>query len=318
VPAPAEVRRAVVDVHSHIYPQSYRDALSEAGCELPAPEALAGPEAKLAFMDERGIDRALVSLGNPWLDPFGAAGERLAAELNGELAGLADRSGGRLLGLGVLPHGSIEAAVRVASAVAADPGLYGLISGTRLCGRPLHDPRLEGLWEVLADTRLPLFVHPHHGIPLDGDDSSGSLAALALGFPLETTIALGRLVVAGVIDRFPGLRIVGAHCGGALPVLAGRLEAFWRTGAASAPRLARSPRESLSRLAFDAVGYSPAAVRAAVDLVGPDRVFFGTDHPFPIALSEASDAAIQTVLTGDDLDTVYGAAAEAFFELPPR
>jgi aminocarboxymuconate-semialdehyde decarboxylase len=306
----------VVDVHSHVYPESYLAGMSAAGHALAVPASFSDLDGKLAFMDRRGIDRALISVGNPWLEPLGAGGVDLAAALNRELAALATSSGGRLLGFGVLPHGSIETTAATAAAVAAEPGLYGLVSGTRICGLALDDRRLDPVWQALASTGLPLLVHPYHGLGGDGEAAPGSLRALALGFPLETTLALGRLVLAGVLHRFPGLRLVGAHCGGALPVLAGRLQAFWEVRATTEADVA-DPSRSLPRLAYDAVGYSPAAVRAAIELAGVEHVFFGTDHPFPVSASMANAAALEAALSGDELAACYGGAAEAFFALPP-
>ena len=307
----------VVDVHSHVYPQSYLESMRAARHDVPVPESFSDLAAKLAFMDEHGIDRALVSLGNPWLDPLGAAGEEVAARLNSELAGLAAQTDGRLLGFGVLPQASVDSAVATAESVAAEPGLFGLITGSRICGRRLDDDRLDPLWDLLAAHGLPLFVHPHHGPGGTGAGAPGSVRALALGFPLETTLALGDLVLAGIPQRFPGLRVVGAHCGGALPVLAGRLQAFWEARAQGEAQLPGPPSESAARLAFDAVGYAPAAVRAALDLAGPARVFFGTDHPFPVAMSDANRAALEAALSKDERTDVYGRAAVEFFGLPP-
>jgi predicted TIM-barrel fold metal-dependent hydrolase len=308
----------MVDVHSHVYPATYRDAISSLGVPVPVSEESADLAAKLRFMDERRIDRAIVSLGNPWLAPFGADSGVLADTLNAELAELPARSDGRLFALGVLPDGPIEAVTATAAAVAAEPGLYGLISGTRICGLRLDDARLDALWDELADSGLPLFVHPHWGLGAEADAEPGSLALLGLGFPLETTLALGKLLLAGVLDRFPGLRVVAAHCGGALPVLAGRLEAYWQTGWVDGEPLSRSPRSALAQLAFDALGYSPSALRAVIEVAGAERLFFGTDHPFPVSATDSSSAALETVLAGEQLDAVYGTAAEAYFALPAR
>src|SRR5712692_2845426 len=142
---------AIVDIHSHLYPRSYIDLLKarqeiplvagEPGAErfvIFRDEAVPGggrpfgpefwdPAEKLAFMDRTGIASSVVSLGNPWLDPFtGPEAADLARTVNAEFARLESESGSRLHGLGVLPADSLESAVAVAAEVAATPSLYGV------------------------------------------------------------------------------------------------------------------------------------------------------------------------------------------------
>jgi aminocarboxymuconate-semialdehyde decarboxylase len=103
-------------------------------------------------------------------------------------------------------------------------------------------------------------------------------------FPLETTIAVARLILSGVFDRYPSLTLLLAHSGGTLPFLAGRLESVIAHDAHlkttnTAPK--RSIWDVLSKnILLDAVVYSPVGLKAAVDVAGADRVLFGTDHPF--------------------------------------
>ncbi len=123
----------VIDIHTHLYPEVYLDALrarNEAPRLLPSPDGerfVIFPdepgrridadwydvERKLAFMQRVGIDQSVVSLGNPWLDPLPDSAH-LARELNAEFAGLRDRTDGRLLGMGVLPGQDIGLAAEVA------------------------------------------------------------------------------------------------------------------------------------------------------------------------------------------------------------
>jgi len=207
---------AVIDVHSHIYPRAYLQLLKER-VEVPRVVADAGAErfvifagergrvigpdywdiaAKLAFMDQAGIQRTVVSLGNPWLDPFPPAQSReLAVVLNDELARLDALTNGRLVGLGILPASSVAEAADVVREIARVPSLRGIMSGTRPCGLLLDDPALELLWEALEVTRLPLFLHPHYGSAVEECQGYGIVLQLALGFPFETTIALSRLIL---------------------------------------------------------------------------------------------------------------------------
>src|SRR6266516_4231313 len=318
----------LIDVHSHLYPRWYVEALKRRS-ELPR---VVGPEGeerfvifegehgrpmgpafweldeKLAFMAATGIARTVLSLGNPWLDPFGAdVAPELAADANAYFAGLEQATRGRVVGLGVLPQHDIDAAVETVHEIASTRGLHGVVNGTRICGRDLADPALDPVWEALERDGVPLLVHPHYLVGRDELQGFGHAFPVALGFPFETTVAVARLVFAGVLQRFPTLKLVAAHGGGTIPFLAGRLMAGWRSDPSTHGRLDVSPLDELAKLYLDALVYHPGALAAAAALVGPRRMAFGTDHPFSVADPAANLAAIETAFTGDEREAVRSA-----------
>ncbi len=335
------MRPEVVDAHSHLYPRSYVELL-KARTQIPKIVGEAGDERfvifpeedredgsggrpmgpvywdvaeKLAFMDRFQIARSVVSLGNPWLDPFDAEESlRAARALNGELAELREATGGRITGMGVLPT-EVDDAVAVAAETAASPSLAGLVAGPRICGKTLDDEDLEPVWDELERSRLPLLIHPHYAAAIEDLRGFGHAFPVALGFPFETTIALARLIFAGVLGRHPTLRVVGSHGGGTLPYLAGRLDAAWASDPSVRERLAHPPSEDLARLYVDGVLYHPRAMRTAAELVGASKMVFGTDHPFSVADPKANLEAIDVAFTGDDREAVLGATARELFEL---
>lgn len=332
----------IVDVHSHVYPRWYIELLKrrteiprvagEPGAERflifaseegkpgggrPMDESYWSIGAKLAFMDRFGIGRTVLSLGNPWLDPYtGEEGLRVARQANEDLATLGGETKGRIVGMGVLPGGGPREMVEIAREVAETPTLHGIILGTRPCGLTFDHPDLEPVWAELARTRLPVLVHPHYGSAMDEMAGMGHAGPLALGFPFETSIALSRLVLAGVLERHPALRIVGSHGGGTLPFLAGRLDTGWRSDPTAKERLGHRPSEDLSKLYLDAVVYHARALRTTIELVGHEKVMFGTDHPFSVADPEAIITAIDGATSGTDRDTVRHGAAIALYDLP--
>lgn len=330
-----------IDVHTHLYPRTYVELLrareqaprvtgepgderlqffagEEASGGRPIDETYWSIEAKLAFMREAGIERSVVSLGNPWLDPIDPADALdVARRINAEFAELGPATGNRLVGLGVLPQHDVGSAVIVAEEVAATPTLYGLANGVRMCGRLLDDPALDPLWETLERARLPLMLHPHYSVADPALAGHGAMLPLAIGFPCETTIAVGRLILGGVLQRFPALRIVAVHGGGTLPYLAGRLDAIWHTDPGARARLPVPPSEELRKLALDALLYGPGPLTVAAELVGAERLVFGTDHPFEIADPAGNLAAIDRVFTLEQAAAVRGGSAVALFGLPP-
>lgn len=326
-----------IDIHSHLYPRWYIDALKrrsepprivgEEGAERfvifdgehgrPMGDEYWDLEEKLAFMAAHRIDQTVASLGNPWLDPFeGEDAMELAVRANDYFASLENITSGRIVGMGVLPQHDVKLAVATVGEIAATPTLYGAINGCRLCGRELDDPELEPVWQALADTGLPLLVHPHYVLGRQELTGWGHAFPIALGFPFETTAAVARLVLSGVLQRHPGLRLVAAHGGGTLPFLGGRLDAGWRSDPSARERLGVKPSEELRKVFFDALVYHPPALLAVRELAGVGQMAFGSDHPFSVADPVVNLRAIDDSFTADERNAVRIGSARRFFGLP--
>ena len=275
-------------------------------------------ERKLEFMEAHGIVQTVASLGNPWLDPFedGEAAE-LAVRANEYFAGLEHETGGRIVGMGVLPQHDVGAAALTVGVIAATPTLYGAINGCRLCGRDLDDPELEPIWAALEESRLPLLLHPHYLVGRAELAGWGHAFPVALGFTFETTVAISRLIFAGVLERHPGLRLVASHGGGTLPFLGGRLDAGWRSDPSVRTALTSPPTGDLRKVFFDALVYHAPAVLAVRELVGVEQMAFGSDHPFSVADPVANLRAIDEALDPGERDAVRVRSARRFFDLPP-
>jgi predicted TIM-barrel fold metal-dependent hydrolase len=273
---------------------------------------------KIAFMDRFGIEQTVLSLGNPWLDPFDADESLQAARtLNGELAQVNEETDARIVALGVLPT-DIADAVEVARDVAESPSLAGLVCGPKICRRQLDDDDLAPIWDELERSGLPVLIHPHYAAAVEELRGFGHAFPVGMGFPFETTIAIARLVFAGVLSRHPGLRLIASHGGGTIPYLAGRLDAAWASDPSLKDRLPDPPSTSLARLHMDCVLYHPRAMRAAADLVGTEKMVFGTDHPFSVADPEANLVAIDRAFENGDRNAVLRGTAQGLFDLPPR
>jgi predicted TIM-barrel fold metal-dependent hydrolase len=270
-------------------------------------------------MDRSGFERSIVSLGNPWLDPVkGAESIDWAHRVNADFASFERRTGGRVVGLGALPNAEPAAAAAVVKEIADTDGLYGIITGCKICDRVFDDPELEPVWSQLSQTGLPLFVHPHYAVAVDQLGGYGTILPLGIGFPVETSIAVARLVLGGVTQRYPGMKLLVAHAGGVLPYLAARLDVSWRGDDQAQKRLSIPPSEALSALWVDSVAYHRRAMQAAADLVGHNKVLFGTDHPFFKDRPADIFATVADAFAGDDarVARVAGGNAVALFGLP--
>lgn len=333
----------VIDVHSHLYPRPYIELLKQReqiprivtrdGVEefviFPEEDGIDGVggrpidsqfwdiDRKLQFMDEMGIDRTVVSLGNPWLDPFESQeAEEAAQTVNRFMAGYEAETDGRIVGLGVVPTYNIDSATAEARAIAATPGLHGLVLGPRIAGLWFDDPALDPFWAEVQRLGLSVFIHPKDGVALDALRGYRHVLPVGIGFPMETTVAVARLVLGGVLHRFPHLRLMLAHGGGCLPYLAGRLDAAWRSDPAVEKQLPLSPSHYLQRLRLDALVYYDAAFSAAIHLVGAGNMMFGSDHPFTVADPQANLDTIRSQLAERRLrGSVLSINAREFFAL---
>ncbi len=299
---------AAIDVHSHVYPTRYIALLrarqvvprivTRQGQDrmliLPGEEADSSTSAgrpigseywdstrKVAFMDRHGIAVSVLSPANPWLDFLpGAEAALVASEINRDMEALCAASAGRLYGLGLLPVQDPVAAAAELHRITSLAHLRGAIIGTTGAGEGLDDPALDPVWAAAERERLMIFVHPHYGLGNEAMDGYGHAMKLALGFPFETTAAIARLILGGTLDRFPDLRLMVAHAGGVLPYLAARLDACLDGDHDSPVRLRQPPSAYLKQLYFDAIGYQAPTLALLLSLAGPQRVMFGSDHPF--------------------------------------
>ncbi|KAK5167704.1 uncharacterized protein LTR77_007403 [Saxophila tyrrhenica] len=248
---------------------------------------------KLAFMDVHGIDVSVISLANPWLDwlPSETAAEA-ARMINDDTEKLCADHEGRLYAFATLPlSASSGEIVREIERAAGLKHMRGIVMGSSGLGAGLDDPALDP-------------VEYGHVLPL------------ALGFPLETTIAVTRMLLAGVFDRFPKLNVMIAHSGGTLPFLAGRIESCIAHDAHLKKEGRIVNRRSLwdvlkSNIYLDAVIYADVGLKAAVDASGADRLMFGTDHPFFPPLDKGEKEWQSVTLNSNAVTSAFGEDTKA-------
>ncbi|KAI2642826.1 uracil-5-carboxylate decarboxylase [Xylaria nigripes] len=279
---------------------------------------------KLHFMDTHGIDISVISLANPWLDFVASelAGDT-AKSINGAFSEMCSTAPGRLYFFATLPLTAPPETLL--AAIGYIKGLKycrGVILGTSGLGKGLDDAALVPVFRALAANKLTIFLHPHYGLPSEvwgprATEEYGHVLPLALGFPMETTIAVARMYLSGVFDAVPDLRILLAHSGGTLPFLAGRIEScivhdghFVREGKVGPTR--RTIWQVLKeQIYLDAVIYSDVGLKAAIDASGVDRLMFGTDHPFfPPLNSDEQGEWESTVWNREAVSKALGADSE--------
>ncbi len=332
-----------IDVHCHLYPLEYIELLEKRNViprvinrngsreflifpEEDGPNGVGGRplgseyydlDQKLDFMNQTGIQTSVVSLGNPWLDPFpDSAGNHAAQIINQIMSEYEEATQGRITAMGVLPTSQVKNAIESLHQIASTKGLHGVVSGPRIAGLLLDDPQLDSFWSELNQLDLPLFIHPENGVALDILKGYRHTLPVGIGFPFETTVALTRLIFGGILQKFPSLQILVAHGGGCLPYLAGRLDASWNSDLEVKNKLNEPPSHFIQKLYLDALVYAGTALQAAYRLVGAQHLMFGTDQPFSVSDPDKNIKMLQVELQNkNDLDAVMHDNAVAFFDL---
>jgi len=268
---------------------------------------------RLADLAEMGVDVQVVGpmpMHRYWAEPDLAA--RLAAVTNEAVAAHCADSEGRLVGLGTIPLQHPDLAVRVLERAMGELGLAGVSVSTNVDGRELADMAFDPVWEAAAGLGAVIFIHPW-GCSL-GSRLSTNYLGNTFGQPAETALALSRLIFDGTLDRHPGLKLLAAHGGGFLPTYVGRSDHAWESRP-DARGCARRPSEYLRLIWYDALVYTPRALRHLVDAVGADKVVLGTDYPFDMGVTDPVARAMAAGLPGADLIAILGGNAASLLGL---
>ncbi|MGH3505308.1 MAG: amidohydrolase family protein [Nocardioidaceae bacterium] len=273
-----------IDLHTHLAPHLDLDD------GRPSPPALYDPAALDTWLDAHNLDGSAVSAPPPFYRQYlsaDAAGDWVRSLNDGVLAAVGAHD--RLVPLGYLPMEHPSVAVAEMERLIHIPELGGFTACAGGRSGALDADGLEPLWARLDEVELPVFLHP--GQSPDRRLDRFYLANL-LGNPYETAVAAAQLLLGDVLGRHPNLRIVLAHCGGAVPATLGRWERGIATNRPGLIELSRPLSEALRGIWVDCLAYEQGLVDLAIRRFGLDRVVLGSDWPFPMGLDDPV-AAVQ-------------------------
>ncbi len=284
-----------IDTFAHALPPRFRDTVLDEvnnGHDLVnwhSLRRLFDVEERLALMDELGIDMQIVTTPSPPLETMfqPEVACRLAELANREMARLVAKHPRRLLGVATVPLVDPEWAIQEVRHAVTELGLLGPLVYTHVNGRALDQPSLEPFWLEMERLGAPVWLHPDRpntpGDYVNEDDSRYGLF-LVLGWPYETSVAMARLVLSGVIGRHPNLDIIVHHGGGMIPFFHRRIEMNYQAGQRRVPMPEDESVDlgrDLRRFYVDTVLQgATSALATSVDFFGSDRVLFATDMPF--------------------------------------
>jgi len=292
----------LIDFHNHYYPPEYVKALEAPASKssvkvtydrdgnpcvhYPGDYNILVPghrdiDYRQRVLDEHGVTLQVVTFTTPGVHvetPEIAIG--WARMVNDAFAAVVRERKGRFAALATLPLNDPQASVVELDRAMTVLNLPGAMVFSNVNHVALADRRYEPLWKKADDLKAVIYIHP--------TDPAGVEAMLdywlmpLVGFLMDTTLAASKLVFSGVVERYPNIRWVLTHMGGAIPYLAERLDRGYRAFDECRANISRPPSEYLRTFYYDTVNFNPSALRLALDFAGPDRVLAGSDYPHQI------------------------------------
>ena len=308
----------IIDVHNHYYPPAYLDALERGPSAVRVTrDAQGNPcvhypgdynvcvpghrdiDYREQVLREAGIHTQLISLTTPGTHvekPDTAA--RLAALVNDRFAQVVAEKRGRFAALATLPLNDPAASVAEFRRATRELKLAGAMLFSNVNGVALYDKRYWPLYEAADEAGAVLMIHPTN--PVGVEAMLDYWLMPLVGFLMDTTLAAAGLVFSGVAERFPRIRWVLGHLGGAIPYLAERLDRGFEAFKECRVNIKQPPSAYLKRWYYDTVNFDQHAIELAIAFAGAEHILAGSDYPHQIGSIPKMLAAIRAVNAGDE------------------
>ena len=331
----------MIDVHAHYMPPALVEKLRRDGARYgvsvietePACQALQfayglrlrpffaklieEPERRIASMDKTGIDREILS---SWTDLHGHGlgveqGTAWHRVLNESLAAFAQRHADRfsVLASGYLPDAA--RAARELEFAVTQLGAVGAVAATNVEGTNLGELALDEYWAAAVELAVPVFLHPVQPTPTPRTRRFAMTQVVQ--YTTDTTLCVGSLIGAGVLDRFPPLQLILSHGGGTLPWVIGRFDVMFERSDRTATGIAAAsaPSAYLGRLHYDTILHDAQALRYLAGRVGVDRLVIGSDDSFPPADHDPLASLRAAGFSADEIRRIGEANPRRLFRL---
>lgn len=307
-----------IDFHNHYYPPEYIKALEqgpsavritydkERNPELhyPGDYNIAVPghrdiDYRDEVMRQQGIDTQVITLTTPGThieEP--ATAVRLAKLVNDCFARVVADKRGRFVALATLPLCDPAASVAELRRAMEQLKFRGAMVFSNINGVALSDQRFWKLYEVADELGAVLHIHPTN--PVGVEAMLDYWLMPLVGFLMDTTLAAASLVFSGVAERFPNIRWVLGHLGGAIPYLAERLDRGFEAFSECRKNISHPPSEYLKKFYYDTVNFDPAALNLAISFAGPEHILAGSDYPHQIGSIPKMLWSLQAMRASED------------------
>jgi aminocarboxymuconate-semialdehyde decarboxylase len=298
-----------IDVHAHYVPPELIETVAERGKEFGVSVAR-GPSCQCAFhfeggpkvrpffpdlveplqkrlvtMDAMEVHRQVLSI---WADIFAPhlSGQQAISWhrlMNEHMASFCERERARFALLASVPLPDAQASARVLEDAVHELGAVGAVIPANVEDVNLGDLNLDPFWEKAVELDVGIFIHPVQAVPLARSARYGLTQVVQ--YTSDTTMTAGSIILSGVLDRFPDLRLLLAHGGGGLPYLIGRFDCMHeRMDKVQQNDVAKDrPSASLRKFFYDTIVHDPAILKWLASHVSTQQIVLGSDYSFPPA-----------------------------------
>ncbi len=307
----------IIDFHTHVHPPR------EQARPIWKGKCPATIENVLRVHEAHNLDLSVISSAGHYLRAFSR--EEAVAELrdsNDYLAGLRDKHKDRVVALATSIPGGGEKHLRELERAITGLDLKGvLISSSHRGAYPDDDDALP-FFELCQSLDIPVFIHPP-SVGFGEERMKDYRLASSVGRPFDNCLALSRLIVRGVYEKFPKLKIIASHLGGGICEIIGRMDYAWEMkddayflGDYEPMLITRKPSDYLKMMWMDTTSYHAPAIRCAAETIGADRLLFGSDCPMLLTLKGKALSVIDELgLPPAEKAKVLGGTAKALMKM---
>ena len=321
---------AIIDFHNHVYPPEYVEAIQAAPSAYkvtfdsdnnpvlhsPGDYNILVPghrwmDVRRAVLEKVGVDKQIISFTAPGtLIETPERSIELSRMVNELFADIQNEHSDRFVALGTLPLNNSDASVEELERAICELGLKGVTLFSNVNGTALSDRRFWPLYERANELEVVFFIHPTY--PVGVEAMTDYMLMPLVGFLADTTLAAASLVFSGVVERFPKIKWVLGHLGGAVPYLAERFDRGYEAFEQCRENISRAPSEYLKEhFYYDTVNFDVKALEFAIDFAGTEHLVAGSDYPHQIGSLEKMLSSINQldITTAEKADILGGNAA---------
>jgi aminocarboxymuconate-semialdehyde decarboxylase len=317
---------SVIDFHNHVYPPKYIEAIQtgpsayEVTFDADNNPVLHSPgdynilvpghrlmDVRQGVIEAAGVDKQIISLTAPGtLIETPERSVELSRMINDTFAEIQDEHEDRFPALATLPMNAPDACVPELERAISELGLKGVTIFSNVNGIALSDQRFWPIYKKANELNIVFFIHPTY--PMGVEAMEEYMLMPLVGFLADTTLAAASLVFSGVVERFPNIRWVLAHLGGAVPYLAERFDRGYEAFPQCRDNISKLPSEYLQEnFYYDTVNFDVTALQFAIDFAGVDHLVAGSDYPHKIGSLEKMLTSInQLGLTPEEKAGILG------------
>ncbi len=315
----------IIDFHNHFYPQQYIEALQSGPSNIKVSfDSENNPllhypgdyniivrehtdiDFRAKVLKEAGVDKQILTFTTPGthIEPPERSVE-LAQMVNDSFAKIMDEHQDHFTALATLPLNDPQASVVELERTFNALGFKGVMVYSNINGTALSDQSFWPLYEKANELNAVFYIHP--SFPVGVEAMTDYWLMPLIGFTFDTTLAAAKLVFSGVAEKFPKIRWVLAHLGGAIPYLAERLDRGYFAFKDCRENIDKPPSEYLKDFYYDTVNFDLKALQLAIDFAGVDHLVAGSDYPHQIgSLEKMVDSIDKLNISSKDKEAIYG------------